>query len=67
MLQAEAGFVSKLNVIPFHCPCPPFIASLVVQTPVVPSQGFIEAMDALRTFQSAENSVEWYEWTPNNA
>ncbi|GFX12763.1 hypothetical protein TNCV_3437371 [Trichonephila clavipes] len=26
MLQAEAGSISKHNVIPFRCPCPPFIA-----------------------------------------
>ncbi|GFT22359.1 hypothetical protein TNCV_3273441 [Trichonephila clavipes] len=28
MLQAKAGFVSKYNVFPFGCPCPPFIAPL---------------------------------------
>ncbi|GFT98539.1 hypothetical protein TNCV_1352271 [Trichonephila clavipes] len=39
MLQVEAGFASKHNIILFRCPCPPFIASLVAQTPVVSSQG----------------------------
>ncbi|GFX19689.1 hypothetical protein TNCV_2075971 [Trichonephila clavipes] len=33
MLQAEAGFISRYDVVPFRCPCPPFIASLAVQTP----------------------------------
>ncbi|GFY07371.1 hypothetical protein TNCV_5085561 [Trichonephila clavipes] len=37
MLQPEAGFVSKQNVVPFRGPCPPFIA-LVVSAPVVSSQ-----------------------------
>ncbi|GFU87199.1 hypothetical protein TNCV_1059111 [Trichonephila clavipes] len=39
MLQAESGFIGKLNVVPFRCPCPPFIVPLAVQTPVVSSQG----------------------------
>ncbi|GFT25801.1 uncharacterized protein TNCV_1517741 [Trichonephila clavipes] len=39
MLQSEAGFVSKHDVIPFRYPCPPFIASVATQTPVVFSQG----------------------------
>ncbi|GFX70185.1 hypothetical protein TNCV_4616231 [Trichonephila clavipes] len=40
ILQAEAGFVSsKHNVVPFSCPCPPFIASLAGKTLVVSSQG----------------------------
>ncbi|GFX02381.1 hypothetical protein TNCV_2285481 [Trichonephila clavipes] len=38
-LKAEAGFVSKHNVIPFRCLGPPFIAPLEAQTPVVSSQG----------------------------
>ncbi|GFX01565.1 DDE_3 domain-containing protein [Trichonephila clavipes] len=39
MLQVEAGFVSKHSVVPFCCPCPPFIAPLVAQTPKVSGQG----------------------------
>ncbi|GFY30622.1 hypothetical protein TNCV_3117841 [Trichonephila clavipes] len=31
MLQAEAGFVSKHNVVPFRCPFPSFIAPLVTK------------------------------------
>ncbi|GFS90926.1 hypothetical protein TNCV_4192551 [Trichonephila clavipes] len=38
MLQADAGNVSKNNVIPFRCPCPPFISPLVAQTYVAFSQ-----------------------------
>ncbi|GFT87745.1 hypothetical protein TNCV_4000951 [Trichonephila clavipes] len=41
ILQAEAGFVSKHNVVPFRCPCPPFIAPLAALTPVVSSQGLL--------------------------
>ncbi|GFU20063.1 hypothetical protein TNCV_1192051 [Trichonephila clavipes] len=37
MLQTEAWFVSKYNVIPFHRPCPSFLALLVAQTPLVSS------------------------------
>ncbi|GFS92873.1 hypothetical protein TNCV_1162511 [Trichonephila clavipes] len=37
MLLAEAGFVSKHNVVPFHYQCPSFIAPLTAQTPVVSS------------------------------
>ncbi|GFS62745.1 uncharacterized protein TNCV_3201871 [Trichonephila clavipes] len=39
MLQAEARFVSKHNVVPFRCPCPQFITPLVAQTPVISNQG----------------------------
>ncbi|GFW21454.1 hypothetical protein TNCV_1532771 [Trichonephila clavipes] len=39
MFLAEARFVSKHNVVPFRCPCPPFITSLAKQTLVVSSQG----------------------------
>ncbi|GFU61416.1 hypothetical protein TNCV_492491 [Trichonephila clavipes] len=39
MLQSEAGFFSKHNVVPLRCQCPPFIAPLAVQTPVDFSQG----------------------------
>ncbi|GFX03289.1 uncharacterized protein TNCV_3555171 [Trichonephila clavipes] len=39
MLQAKAGFVSKHSVVTFRYPCPPFIAPLAVQTPVLSSQG----------------------------
>ncbi|GFS93999.1 hypothetical protein TNCV_4480491 [Trichonephila clavipes] len=38
MLQADAGFVSKHNVVPFRCLYPPFIAPLAAQTSVVSSQ-----------------------------
>ncbi|GFT35991.1 hypothetical protein TNCV_4343001 [Trichonephila clavipes] len=41
ILQAEAVFVSKHNAVPFCCPCPPLIASLVAQMPAVSSQGII--------------------------
>ncbi|GFY15644.1 hypothetical protein TNCV_1282921 [Trichonephila clavipes] len=37
-IKVEAVFVSKHNNVPFHCSCPPFIAQLTAQTPVVPSQ-----------------------------
>ncbi|GFV21576.1 hypothetical protein TNCV_5121631 [Trichonephila clavipes] len=39
MLQAETEFVSKRIVIPFRCPCPPFIAPLAAQTPVFSVKG----------------------------
>ncbi|GFT74172.1 uncharacterized protein TNCV_5027041 [Trichonephila clavipes] len=39
ILQAELILVSKHNVALFRCPCPPFIATLVEQTPVVSGQG----------------------------
>ncbi|GFX21237.1 hypothetical protein TNCV_2251851 [Trichonephila clavipes] len=39
MLRVEVGFVSKHDVVPSRCSCPPFIAPLTVQTPMVPSQG----------------------------
>ncbi|GFW63714.1 hypothetical protein TNCV_4940061 [Trichonephila clavipes] len=39
MLQAKVGFISKHNVVQFHCPFLPFIAPLVTQTPLVSSQG----------------------------
>ncbi|GFV30344.1 uncharacterized protein TNCV_98191 [Trichonephila clavipes] len=42
MLQAETGLVSKHNVILSRCPCPPFIAPMVAQMPMVSCQG-IEA------------------------
>ncbi|GFV83070.1 hypothetical protein TNCV_2801961 [Trichonephila clavipes] len=38
VLQVEAEFVCKQNVIPFRCPYPPFIAPLVAQAPIVFSQ-----------------------------
>ncbi|GFV19151.1 hypothetical protein TNCV_3223691 [Trichonephila clavipes] len=41
-LLAKAGFVSKYNVVPFCCPCPPLIAPLAVQMPVVSSQGLMK-------------------------
>ncbi|GFW51487.1 hypothetical protein TNCV_4211651 [Trichonephila clavipes] len=30
MLQTETGFVSKHNIVPFRCPCPPFVAPFAV-------------------------------------
>ncbi|GFY04973.1 uncharacterized protein TNCV_561051 [Trichonephila clavipes] len=39
MLQAEVGFVSKHNIVPFRYPSSPFIAPLTAQTPMVSSQG----------------------------
>ncbi|GFX97647.1 hypothetical protein TNCV_2842071 [Trichonephila clavipes] len=36
MLQTEAGFISKHNIIPFRCSCPPFITPLAA--PVDSSQ-----------------------------
>ncbi|GFV41122.1 hypothetical protein TNCV_2667131 [Trichonephila clavipes] len=50
MLKAEVGLVSKYNVVLFRCPCPPFIAPLVVQKPSVFSQGLKEAINVLRAF-----------------
>ncbi|GFU98090.1 hypothetical protein TNCV_3978991, partial [Trichonephila clavipes] len=38
MCPAEEGFVSKHNVVLFHCPCLPFIVSFATQTPVVSSK-----------------------------
>ncbi|GFX96903.1 hypothetical protein TNCV_1996351 [Trichonephila clavipes] len=38
MLQAEARFVIKHNVVPFRCPWPPFITSLAAQNSMVFSQ-----------------------------
>ncbi|GFX45823.1 hypothetical protein TNCV_934621 [Trichonephila clavipes] len=63
MLQTEAGFVSKHNVVPIWCPCPPFIVPLTPETPVVSSQ----EKGKQYTFPSAANGVEWYERTPNDA
>ncbi|GFY18652.1 hypothetical protein TNCV_2398771 [Trichonephila clavipes] len=34
MLQEEAGFVSKHNVVAFRCPRQPFIALWAAQTPM---------------------------------
>ncbi|GFU80398.1 hypothetical protein TNCV_3521701 [Trichonephila clavipes] len=39
MLQIEAGFVSKHNVVPFRCPYAPFIVSLASKTPMVSIKG----------------------------
>ncbi|GFU58570.1 uncharacterized protein TNCV_630961 [Trichonephila clavipes] len=39
MLHSEAGFVGKHYVVPFHCPCPPLIAALAMQLPVVSCRG----------------------------
>ncbi|GFS72587.1 hypothetical protein TNCV_4135891 [Trichonephila clavipes] len=39
MFQAEAGFVSKHNVAPFHCPCSPFIIPMTAQTLWFPVRG----------------------------
>ncbi|GFX22571.1 hypothetical protein TNCV_2785061 [Trichonephila clavipes] len=39
MLKAEAGFVSKQNVVQFRYPWSQFIALLTAQKPVVSSQG----------------------------
>ncbi|GFX59167.1 hypothetical protein TNCV_936821 [Trichonephila clavipes] len=62
VLQAEVGVVSKQNVIPLCCPCHTIDGSSTF--------GFqsrvCETMDALRTFHSAANGVEWYDWTPND-
>ncbi|GFU97162.1 hypothetical protein TNCV_3180041 [Trichonephila clavipes] len=44
MLQAEAGSISKHNVVPFRCLFPSFIAPLVEQMPVVSSQGQIQKL-----------------------
>ncbi|GFX22731.1 hypothetical protein TNCV_2994641 [Trichonephila clavipes] len=38
MLQAEARFVSKHSVVPFHCPYTPFIVPFTAQTPMVSRQ-----------------------------
>ncbi|GFU05946.1 hypothetical protein TNCV_3395021 [Trichonephila clavipes] len=61
MLQAEAGFASNHNAVPYRCPCPPFIAPLRFQSRVN------EAMDALRIFHSTANGAEWYERAQNDA
>ncbi|GFY11936.1 hypothetical protein TNCV_4974361 [Trichonephila clavipes] len=68
MLQAETGFVCKHNVVLFRCPCLPLIAPLCGCANSCDFQSRVrEAMDALRTFHSAPNSVKWYERTPNEA
>ncbi|GFV46659.1 transposable element Tcb2 transposase [Trichonephila clavipes] len=35
MFQAKAGFVSKHNVVPFRCSCPPFNAPLATKIPMI--------------------------------
>ncbi|GFW79252.1 hypothetical protein TNCV_2476591 [Trichonephila clavipes] len=52
--QAEVEFACKHNVIPFRCAYPPFIAPLMAQVSVAPSQGLI---DALLTFHSATKTT----------
>ncbi|GFX53402.1 hypothetical protein TNCV_2946411 [Trichonephila clavipes] len=38
VLQVEERFVSKHNVVPIRCPCPPFVTpSLVTQTALISS------------------------------
>ncbi|GFX00448.1 hypothetical protein TNCV_2090981 [Trichonephila clavipes] len=66
MLQAEARFVKT------QCRSIPFSISTVLRAISSANtcgfQSMInEATDALRTFHSTANNVEWYEWTPNDA
>ncbi|GFV98334.1 uncharacterized protein TNCV_622931 [Trichonephila clavipes] len=64
MLQAEAGFISKHNVVPFICPCPPFIAPLAAQTPVTSSQGVVVRDMAVRsiTVVCAQSTCHHGQW-----
>ncbi|GFV72091.1 hypothetical protein TNCV_2460241 [Trichonephila clavipes] len=66
MCPAEEGFVSKHNVVLFHCPCLPFIVSFATQTPVVSSQEK-KRNGRLAKIHSAANGVERYERKPNAA
>ncbi|GFW58511.1 uncharacterized protein TNCV_718121 [Trichonephila clavipes] len=47
MLQTEAGFISKYNVVSFHCSCPPAISPLEKQTHVVSIQRHLSVRDWL--------------------
>ncbi|GFV71700.1 hypothetical protein TNCV_3534881 [Trichonephila clavipes] len=66
MLQAEARFVSKHNVIPFRFPFPPFIASFEGAKACGLQSRLNETIDVLWTFPAA-NGDEWCERTPNEA
>ncbi|GFV53512.1 hypothetical protein TNCV_4746601 [Trichonephila clavipes] len=67
MLQAEAGFVGKHNM-PFHSFIHVFRLSHIGGTNICRLQSRVgEAIDALRTFHYAANSVEWYYRTKNDA
>ncbi|GFY23209.1 hypothetical protein TNCV_3764491 [Trichonephila clavipes] len=55
MLQAKSEFVSKNNVVPFHCPCMPFIALLAVQTSMVFRQGSL----GLETKDTMYPETDW--------
>ncbi|GFX78028.1 hypothetical protein TNCV_971821 [Trichonephila clavipes] len=65
LLQSEAVFVCKHDVVPFRCPRCPLITPLVAHS--CGFQSWVnEAMDALQKFHSTANGVEWYERTPND-
>ncbi|GFY17681.1 uncharacterized protein TNCV_1074161 [Trichonephila clavipes] len=46
-MSAEAGIISKHNLAPICCPCPPFIAPLAEETPMVFSEGLLTGHDCL--------------------
>ncbi|GFV36049.1 transposon Tf2-6 polyprotein [Trichonephila clavipes] len=71
VLQAEAEFVIKHNVVPFRCQCPPFIASLTAQTNVVSSQGLLFFIDRIqklgqKTLDGIGEQLTQKERTKNN-
>ncbi|GFW86149.1 hypothetical protein TNCV_1969571 [Trichonephila clavipes] len=65
MLQAEAGFVSKHNAIPFRFSCPPLIELLVAQTLVVSTRGF--TMQWTPCEHSIFLQTVWCRRAPNDA
>ncbi|GFT54201.1 hypothetical protein TNCV_2467151 [Trichonephila clavipes] len=66
-LQAEAEFVNKYNVVPHSIVHVRRSSHTWVPNACGFQSTLNEALDALRTFHSTANGVEWYEWTPNEA
>ncbi|GFW28306.1 hypothetical protein TNCV_4639731 [Trichonephila clavipes] len=59
MLHAEERFVSKHNVVPFRCPCLPFIAPLGAKMSVVSSQGENDMANAFWVSVGNNISKRW--------
>ncbi|GFW76847.1 hypothetical protein TNCV_59451 [Trichonephila clavipes] len=60
VLQVEAIFVRKHNVVPFICLCPPLIVPLTAQTHVVSSHG-----KQFNLFQMASNGTSGHRMLRN--
>ncbi|GFY12298.1 hypothetical protein TNCV_284011 [Trichonephila clavipes] len=75
MLQAEVGYVSKHNVLPLRCPCPPFITPLAAQTSVISSKVQTKQRTSCghsTLLKMVSNGgyrmdIEWIKWISNNA